>query len=77
MMTEAERLPQLNNSDQLEVTLIWPWKEKYDLARFSATDETFKTFHEPATYIGMDTEKKVIRYKNLSGETCELSYGNL
>lgn len=77
MMTEAERLPQLNNSDQLEVTLIWPWKEKYDLARFSATDETFKAFHEPATYIGMDTVKKVIRYQNLSGETCELSYGNL
>ena len=77
MMTEAERLPQLQNGDQLQVSLIWPWKADYDLKRFSATDETFKAFHEPATYVEMDTEKKVIRYQNANGENCELSYGNL
>ena len=53
------------------------WKADYDLKRFSATDETFKAFHDAATYVGMDAKKKVIKYQNANGENCELSYGNL
>ena len=77
MMTETERLSALENKDQLQATLIWPWKDKYDLARFSATDETFKSIHSGELFAGIDTERKVIRYINTSGENKELSYGDM
>ena len=77
MMTETERLSALENKDQLQATLIWPWKDNYDLARFSATDETFKSIHSGELFAGIDTERKVIRYTNTSGENKELSYGDM
>ena len=77
MMTEAERLPQLQDADQLQATWIWPWKTGYDLKRFSATDETFSALHSGAYYEGIDTERNVIKYKDLDGNPHELSYGDM
>jgi hypothetical protein len=77
MMTEAERLPQLKNGDQLQATWIWPWKSDYDLAIFSATDETFSVLHNGAYYEGIDLERNVIKYRDLDDKSHELSYGDM
>ena len=77
MMTEPERLKDLENKDQMEATLIWPWKTGYDLARFKATDETFKIIHSGETFAGLDTERKVLKYTDRSGSVLELSYGDM
>ena len=77
MMTEAERVSTINNGDQLQAPWIWPWRKGYDLARFSATDETFRVLHNGATYIGIDTERNVIKYLDINGDKGELSYGDM
>ena len=77
MMTLEERLTTLVNKDQLQATLIWPWKEKYDIERFSATDASFKVLHNGETYAGIDTARNVLKYTDPNGNVKEFSYGNM
>lgn len=76
MMTEDERKIGYFE-DFLQADLIWFWKIDYDLARFSATDETFKPLHDWTNYEGIDTERNVILYADESGNHHELSYGDM
>ena len=76
MMTERERADGYFE-DFLQADLIWFWKTDYDLARFSATDPTFRQFHNWASYEGIDTAGNVVFYADNSGEHCELSYGDM
>ena len=77
MMTEQDRIDDGLDKSRFAAPMIWPWKEEYDLAKFTATDETFKQIRYGAMFLEMDTEKNVIRYISAKGEEEELSYGDL
>lgn len=76
MMTERERADGYFE-EKLEADLIWPWKSDYDLARFSATDETFSQFHDWSELDGINTEKNIVYFTNAVGAHCELRYGDM
>ena len=76
MMTEQNRIDDGLNKDVFEATMIEFWKDDYDLAKFSATDETFQVFRE-ALFLGIDTEKNVIRYSDILCNEQEFYYGDL
>ena len=77
MMTEQDRIDQGFDKNRFQADLIWYWKQDYDLARFSATDDAFQAIRYGAEYMGMDTERNVIKYRTWDGKTKELSYGEM
>ena len=76
MMTEEERIDNGFNKETLRPDLIWPFVEKIT-GDFSATDETFKPFHNYLYFVEMDTVRNVVVYEEIGGERFELSYGDL
>lgn len=77
MMTEQDRIDQGFDKNRFQADLIWYWKQDYDLTRFSATDDAFQAIRYGAEYMGMDTERNVIKYRTWDGKTKELSYGEM
>lgn len=77
LMTEQDRIDDGLDKDHFAAPMIWPWKEEYDISRFTATDDTFKPIRNCAIFYGMDTEKNVIKFFAAKGEVEELSYGDL
>ena len=77
MMTEQDRIDDGLDKARFAAPMIWPWKADYDIARFTADDETFKQIRYGAMFQEMDTEKNVIRYISAKGDIEELSYGDL
>ena len=76
MMTEEERIKDGFNKETLRPDLIWPFVEKIT-GDFSATDETFKPFHNYLYFVEMDTVRNVVVFEEVGGERFELSYGDL
>ena len=76
MMTEEERIKDGFNKETLRPDLIWPFVEKIT-GDFSATDATFKPFHNYLYFVEMDTVRNVVVFEEVGGERFELSYGDL
>ena len=76
MMTEDDRISQGLEKERFQADMVWIWKTDYDLDRFTATDDSFSAIHGGAQFVGMDTEKNVIKYITWDGKQRELSYGD-
>ena len=76
MQTEEERIADGFTKESIRPDMIWPFVPDFK-STFPADDKTFAPLHNFCFYVGMDTVRNVIIYKDTLGKEIELSYGDL
>ena len=76
LQTDDERAADGFEKDSFKPDLICYWKNDYDRTVFAAEDNRYRALHEDGWTIllDMNTDRKVIRYKNINDEVLEFRY---